>query len=74
MYDNRVEVDTNEYYSNLKEGTKVQDYLATAADTCLTLMDLLDNSQFLVTEKEARDIRNQLRELVVEIINKVKDE
>ena len=74
MYDNLVELDTNEYYSNLKEGTKTQDYLATAADSCLTLMDLLDNSQFTVTEKEARDIKNQLQELIVDLLHKVKDE
>lgn len=74
MYDNRVELDTNEYYSNLKDNTQAQDYLATAADTCLTLMDLLDNSQFVLTEKEARDIKNQLQELVVELLHKVKDE
>lgn len=69
----KASIDANKYYSELRDTTKTEEYLSQASDSCLTLMDLLDNNEFDLSEAEAKRIHDRLHDLCDQLLYRTKD-
>ena len=69
----RVTVETNAYYRELKDADAAEEWIRRTSDVCFDLMDTFDMNQFDLTAEEAKRLFSRLTEIHQHILTRTKE-